>query len=204
MPTEAVDVAEAGVGQVIVGEPQSLGQVIPALGCPTDLVLAHDIAVVATAAEVAAGLPSVLTGEQSMVIPGRSLADDVLQNVFSSAVLTLARFGVAEGDAGFVCQTLDRSDEVELFLLLNEGDDVAADAAAEAVVEAVLGVDRERGTLFCMERTQGLISTAHALELGVLRDDGHHIGGLSNPHNVLVNDSHSLQNYRPGEVNTGH
>src|SRR4051794_24348559 len=54
---------------------------------------------------------------------------------------------VGDLDARLAREHLDRLDERQMLLLLDEGDEVAADAAAEALVEPVGRVDVERRRL---------------------------------------------------------
>ena len=60
------------------------------------------------------------------------------------AAVALGLVGVAEGDAGLGGQQLDRAGEVEVLDVADERDHVALGLAAEAVEDALLGVDRER------------------------------------------------------------
>ena len=81
---------------------------------------------------------------------------------------------VLERDAEPLREPLDRADEVEPFGLADEGDDVAALAAAEAVVEVEIGVDGEARGALLVERAatrvarsrspSGATSAAHDLD----------------------------------------
>src|SRR5690606_31100305 len=90
-------------------------------------------------------------------------------------------------------QLLDRTDEVEVLDLAHEGDGVALGVAPEAVVEAELGVHRERGRLLAVERAQPLVPPADPPQLEVLADEGDDVGGLPDPHHVLVDDPHGCR-----------
>ena len=72
----------------------------------------------------------------------------------SRAVLGRAVVVVAQRDPGPLGEPLDRLDEVEVLDLAHERDRVARALAAEAVVHAERGVDRERRGLLLMERAE--------------------------------------------------
>ena len=61
---------------------------------------------------------------------------------------------LVQGHPGPVGQEPHGVDEVEVLGGPDEGDGVARGLAAEAVVEALLGVDAERGALLGVERAQ--------------------------------------------------
>src|SRR3954465_15343478 len=65
---------------------------------------------------------------------------------------------VGDLDAGLAGQYLDRLDERQVLPLLHERDEVAADAAAEALVEPVGRVDVERRRLLVVERAETLVA----------------------------------------------
>src|SRR5665811_1261636 len=56
-------------------------------------------------------------------------------------------------------------------------DRVATDAAAEAVVQLLRGVDRERRRALLVERAATAVVGAGLAQLGVLADDLDHVGG---------------------------
>ena len=65
------------------------------------------------------------------------------------------------------------------FYFLDEAEDVAGDAASEAVVELARGVDRERRRFFAVEGTEaGVVLRSGFLELDVVADDADDIGLL--------------------------
>ena len=63
--------------------------------------------------------------------------------------------------------------------------------AAEAVVEALLGVDAERRRLLGVERAQPAPAPAHLLQRGVLADQGHDVGGRPDLGDLLVRYAHA-------------
>ena len=70
---------------------------------------------------------------------------------------------VLERDAEPLREPLDRADEVESLGLADEGDDVAALAAAEAVVEVEVGVDGEARGPLLVERAATHVAGSGAL-----------------------------------------
>ena len=86
-------------------------------------------------------------------------------------------------------EPLDRADEVEPLRLAHEGDDVAALAAAEAVVEVEVGIDREARRPLLVERAATHVARARALaERGSLADDVDDVRGVDHVANALVLD----------------
>src|SRR5690606_38097188 len=128
---------------------------VPGVGGPAEAVPAHDLAVEAPAAQVAAGLAGVGRGEQALVVPLDGPLDRVVQLLPAPPALPLGGVGVAQGDAGPGRQPLDRAGEVEVLDLPDEGDGVAGFLATEAVEEPLLAVDAEAGRLLGVERAQG-------------------------------------------------
>ena len=90
-----------------------------------------------------------------------------------AALVVPARLLVlVERDAGPVGQQAHGVDEIEVLHGPDEGDGVPRGLAAEAVVEALLGVHAERGRLLGVERAQPAPAPPHLLERGVLADQG--------------------------------
>ena len=80
-------------------------------------------------------------------------------------------------------------------MLSDEGDGVARGLAAEAVVEALVGVDAERRGLLAVERAQADPPAPLTLEGGVLPDEGHDVCGRPHPGDILVGDPHRGRRY---------
>ena len=99
---------------------------------------------------------------------------------------------LVDGDAGLVGQPAHGVDEVEVLDGPDEGDGVALGLAAEAVVEALFGVDAERRRLLGVERAQADPAPTLPLQGGVLPDQGDDVGGRPDPGDVLVGDAHRL------------
>jgi len=111
-----------------------------------------------------------------------------------AAPLVLAGGGgrvVVELDAGPVGEPLDGSGEVEVLRLADEGDDITAGLAAEAVVHAEARVERERRRPLGVERAQTLQPAADPLERDLFTDHGDDVGRLTDSGYVLVDDSHA-------------
>ena len=172
-----------------------LAQRVPVVGGPSQPEAAYHLAVVPPAAQVVPGLAGVGRGQQPLVVPLGGLLHGVEEHLAALTVPT--RRGVlADGDAGLVGQAADGVDEVEVLDGPHETDGVALGLAAEAVVEAVLGVDAERWGLLPVERAQALPPAAHLLECGVLTDQGDDVGLGPDPRHVLVGDAHGSRRYR--------
>ena len=71
-------------------------------------------------------------------------------------------------------------------------DGVARRLAAEAVVEALLGVDAERGGLLGVEGAQAAPAPSDLLQRGVLADEGDDVGGRPDLGDFLVRYPHAL------------
>ena len=91
-------------------------------------------------------------------------------------VLLRRRLLVLDPDVEAVGEPLDRTGEVELLGLADEGDQVSLGAAAEAVVELVGRVDREARRAFLVEGAAAGEAAAHLAELRPVRDHGDHVG----------------------------
>ena len=102
-----------------------------------------------------------------------------------------------ELDPVAVGQQLDRLGEPEPLLLLDELDHVAADPAAEAVVELLLRVDRERRRALLVERAEPDLARAPAPQVGVGGDDLDDVGGLLDPLEALGVRSAPLRSATP-------
>ena len=85
-----------------------------------------------------------------------------------------------------VGEQLDRLGEAEPLLLLDELDRVAADPAAEAVVELFLRVDREGGRGLLVEGAEPDPARALAAQVGVGGDDLDDVDCLLDPLQALL------------------
>ncbi len=123
------------------------------------------------------GLPEVGRVEGGGAVEQLPEAASLLALGLGPRVLLLA----LELDPVAVGEQLDRLGEAEPLLLLDELDRVAADPAAEAVVELFLGVDRERGRALLVEGAEPDPARALAAQVGVGRDHLDDVGGLLDP-----------------------
>jgi hypothetical protein len=71
-----------------------------------------------------------------------------------------------DGDAGAFRETADGFDEGEIFEFLDEGEDVAALVAAEAMKDLAVGIDVETGGLFLVEGAE-----RHEVRAGAFQGD---------------------------------
>ena len=133
------------------------------------------------------GLPQV------PLVEGRGLVEHGVEAVTPLARLLLLRRGllVLERDAEPLRQPLDRSGEVEILGLADEGDHVAALAAAEAVVELVGRVHREARRSLLVEGTAARVAGAGLPQRRAAGDDLHHVGGRDDlPDRRLLDPGH--------------
>ena len=150
----------------------------------------------ASLGEVRAHLRSGVTVPEQALEVRRRLLEHGVQALASPAL----RFDVRrrlldlDRDAEPVREPLDRADEVEVLRLADEGDDVSALPAAEAVVELVDGVDRERRRLLLVERTATRVSRARRAP--ELRSSGDHVdhvcGGDDVPNRGVLDARHRV------------
>ena len=99
---------------------------------------------------------------------------------------------LVQRDAGPVGQEADRVHEVEVVHGPHEGDGVTGLLAAEAVVEALFGIDAEGRRLLGVERAQPAPAPAHLLQRRVLADERHNVGGRPDLGHLLVRYPHDL------------
>ena len=190
---EAVDEGEAGLLDVLALEPFTLEvdtqRVVP-VRRPTEVEAAGGVTVEVPGPEVLA--PGAALGrfdEQAVVERDRG-ADDLAETLLALAVLADGDVVVTERDAGAARQPFDGLDEVEVLDLPDERDRVAALLTTEAVINRKFGIDRERGSLLGVERTQAHEPAADALEGDVLPGQRHQVGRLADPGDVVVEDAH--------------
>jgi len=109
-----------------------------------------------------------------VVVLGGRLVD--VENLLAQRTLLAAGAAgallVFDGDAEALAQRLDGLGEIELFGFADERDDVAGLAAAEALVETLVGIDVEGRRFFVVEGAEALEAGAGLAEG---RDPAHHI-----------------------------
>ena len=101
-----------------------------------------------------------------------------------------------------VGEQLDRLGEAEPLLLLDELDRVAADPAAEAVVELLLRVDREGRRALLVERAEADPAGALAAQVGVGGDDLDDVDRLLDPLEALGGDQRHQKRAASGIVSS--
>ena len=114
----------------------------------------------------APSMPCKLLGE-----PFLARRHDVSQRGRALGAFAGLRVGGGDFEPGLGRELLHRVHERQAALVGQEADRVAVRAAAEAMVEALLVVDREAGRLLVVERAAGLPLAARADELHRRRDD---------------------------------
>ncbi len=140
--------------------------------------------------EVLATRPALGRLDEQAVVERDRGADDLGEALLALAVLADGDVVVAERDADARCEPFDSLDEVEVLDLPDERDRVAALLTTEAVIDAELGIDRERGSLLGVERAQAHEPTPDALERDVLPGQRHQVGRLADTGDVVVEDAH--------------
>ena len=135
--------------------PRAQQHAVPGAGRKSHAELLQHLAPEATALEVGAG-PRRLAGvPQVPAVEGGRLREQLDQPLALAPALVVAPAGVVlQLDSVAVGELLDGVAEVEALLLLQEREDVAARLAAEAVVELLDRVDRERRRALVVERAQ--------------------------------------------------
>ena len=98
---------------------------------------------------------------------------------------------LVDDDARPVGQEPDRVDEVEVLGRPDESDRVARRLAAEAVVEALLGVDAERRRLLLVERAETRPAPTALPQGRMLADQRHDVGRRPDLGDVLIGDGHA-------------
>jgi hypothetical protein len=126
-----------------------------------------------------AGLPGL--PEVVLVEAGGTLERVAQPAAPAARLLGLRILGVAlDLDAVALGERLDRIGERESLLLLDEADRVAPRLAAEAVVEALRRLDRERGRALVVEGAEADEALTLAAQVGVGGNDLDDVGGLTN------------------------
>jgi hypothetical protein len=148
-----------GVEQLLVAE--ALGaaasrSVCQPAGREADAVRAADLVAEAAVAQVLARRCGRRAVPEHPFVVGRGLLEQRPEPLAPAALglAAGARLLVLEHDAELVGEELDGFGELEVLLALHEAEEVAALAAAEAVVELLGGVDRERRGLLLVEGQQ--------------------------------------------------
>src|SRR5699024_9630222 len=102
----------------------------------------------------AAGGSGVVRGQEAFVVPVDGGGERVAEPAPGLAPFPLVAVRVAQGHTEARGERFDGGLEVEVLDLTDEADDIAADLAAEAVVDALHLVDGERRGLLTVERAE--------------------------------------------------
>src|SRR5262245_47652586 len=97
------------------------------------------------------------------------------EQFFAAGVPGMRSSLFGERQPGRLGQRTDRLGEGKPVLTHEEPEDVAADATAEAVEDAPLGIDHERGRLLAVERAQALPVRARLTEVHEPSDEVHDV-----------------------------
>ncbi len=159
---------------------EMLHQVVPAGRREAQAEVAGDDAGQSAALEVFhRGLARRVTLQRLTVIVGGGGEQRIERRIDRLTGLMLAP-AVLAGDfhAGALCQLLDRLGEVQLVVVHDEAEGVAAGAAAKAVVELFVRADAEGRRLFLVERAEGAVVLAGLLQLDARTDHLDDVGAV--------------------------
>ena len=170
------DAGGEGVLVAVAAAEQVVAEQAPLVGGPAEMEALDRLGVQAAfRGQVVAGLGAALTRELLLVkVDGGG--DDAAEALGARALLGGAG---GELDAGFLGEDAQGLAEVDILAFLDEGEDVAAlAAAAEAAPGAAIGEDVERGGLLGVEGAEGAQVAARLLQL-----DGaaYVLGGIDSP-----------------------
>ena len=165
---------------------------VEAVGRVAELEPLHRVLLVGTAAQVAARETGVVVRHQPVVVEVDRGGDGLVQPIAALAILRVRGVVVAELNARSRREPFDGADEVEMLDLAHERDRIAARRAAEAVVEALFLIDRERRCLLGMERAQTDEAAARLLQREVFARQLDEVGRFAYPRHIVVDDPHSV------------
>ena len=180
---------QAGLFQQLGRNPFGLevgGQAVPGVGRVADLEVGDDILGHAALLEVFLGLAPLRARGQALAEEGQGRLvqlDDLLLQLESLGAQPPL---VGDGDVVALGQGSQGLGKGQVLLLHDQGEDVAADPAAEAVVELLVGIHGERGGLLAVERAQSDMLATAGPQGRVLRGDLDDVGGLAD----LFDDFH--------------
>ena len=186
----AIDETQTSFNKDIVGNFQGTSEFVPSFGSPPDSECAHVVAIEPPRTEIPASSCRVGRGQQAIVIPNACLRDGVEQLCAPLTTLVLNLIGVAKRDARFRRKFFNCAYEVEMFDLAHKGDDITLCSASEAVIELLLGINRERARLLLVKWAQALPAATDPFELHMLRDDRDNVSGIPHCCDVIVLNAH--------------
>ena len=124
------------------------------------------------------------------MIPVARFRNGIEQLGATLAPFVLAFVGITKRDARFHRELFNSSDKVEMLNLADKGDDVAFRATPEAVIELLLGIDRERTGLLLVKWAQALPPATDSFQLNMLGDDRDNVSGIPYRCDVIVLNAH--------------
>ena len=189
-----VDEPEAAVFKVSSVQSHVFSQLIPTVGSPAELVLAHHRTVVTAGAQVAASRAGVGAVEQPLMVEIDCFGHRVEQNSLASPGGALTLGCVAQLHAVARRERLDCADEIEFLDLLDKRDRVTAALTTETVVDPFFGVDRQRRGAFTMKRAAGHPIAARTLDVGMFADQRDEIGRGTYLCDVVIVNAHQSAN----------
>jgi len=185
---------EAGVEEFLRAEALADGgvaQLLPAGGRIAHAEAPADVGAETARVEVGARRGAAFAlPKPTLIVDGRAL-EQVAETLAAPPLGLASGAGlfVLECDAVLVGEVFDRLGEIEPLLALHEGEQVAALAAAEAVVDLLDRVDRERRRLLFVERAAAHEVGARLLELRVVTDDLDEVGSRPYLVDALAGDA---------------
>ena len=162
---------ESGADELLVAEaacPEAFGERVPHVWRVTDREAIQDLIAEPTFGQIPARSFPLRRAQQHFAIPGDRCLERLAQ---SPALPILPRRLGRQLDAGLLRQAGERLAEVHAVTLHQEGEDVAALAASEAMPALAIRRHDERGCLLRVERAQALVGGAGALERNRLAND---------------------------------
>ena len=124
------------------------------------------------------------------MIPVARFRNGIEQLGSTLAPFVLTFIGIAKRDARFHGEFFNRSDKVEVLDLAHKRNDIALGATPEAVIELLLGIDRERTRLLLVEWAEALPAPTDSFQLNMLGDDRDNVSGIPYRCDVIVLNAH--------------
>ncbi len=182
---DAVQLADAEAGLLAADE-----DLVPGARRVADPEGAQHLLAESALGQVIAGFAGLLGLPEVVGVVGAGALQQLLQPapLLASGLRPRVLLLALDLDPVAVGEQLDRLGEAHPLLLLDELDHVAADPAAEAVVELLLRLDRERGRALVVEGTEAGPAGALAAQIGVGGDHLDDVGGLLDPFQALRRD----------------
>ena len=144
-------------------------QHVPALGSPAQSEAPGDLGLDAALVEIGAGTLAARGPQALGVEAGRQIHH--AEQLFAARIGRPGSTVLGQRHVGLLGQCAHRLGEREAVLAHEEAEGVAAHAAAEAVEDALLGIDHEGGRLLAVEGTEALPVLSGLLQIHEAADD---------------------------------